>query len=176
MAKREIRQIRVEGNFAYVTLTQGYEAVIDASDVALIDAWDWSVRIHRRADGSIRQAYAVRTQKAGGVNHQVSMHRALMGEPKGFEVDHQDCNGLNNCRSNLRTATKSQNMHNMRTPVRNTSGVKGVSWSKAAGKWRAEIKMDGTLRHLSHWATIDDAAEAYRRASESIHGEFGRTE
>lgn len=37
MTGKQVRQIRREGNLAYVTLTKGYEAVIDAFDVPLID-------------------------------------------------------------------------------------------------------------------------------------------
>ena len=39
MASREIRPIRVEGNIAYVPLTKGCEALIDAADVPLIHSF-----------------------------------------------------------------------------------------------------------------------------------------
>ena len=38
---KAIRQIRVDGNIAYVPLTRGYEAVIDAADVPLVEGWNW---------------------------------------------------------------------------------------------------------------------------------------
>jgi hypothetical protein len=41
MAARAIRQIRVEGQVAYVPLTRGLEAVIDAADVPLVEKQNW---------------------------------------------------------------------------------------------------------------------------------------
>ena len=41
MADRFIRPIRIEGQVAYVPLTQGYEAVIDVDDVAFVECFNW---------------------------------------------------------------------------------------------------------------------------------------
>lgn len=39
---RPDRPIRIEGNTAYVPLTQGYEAIIDAEDVSVVEPYPWS--------------------------------------------------------------------------------------------------------------------------------------
>ena len=46
----------------------------------------------------------------------------------------------------------------------NTSGYKGVSWSKKSGKWRAELKVEGVLKYLGLYENKLDAAKAYNDA------------
>jgi hypothetical protein len=91
-----------------------------------------------------------------------------------MQVDHIDCDGLNNVRSNLRAATHLENQRNCRISSRNTSGVKGVYWQKATQKWVAQIRVKGRVQRLGSFHTIDEAADAYATASKSFHGDFGR--
>mgnify|MGYP003383480200 CR=1 FL=1 len=162
------RPIRVDGDLAYVTLTQGYEAVINASDAPLVAGWNW----YAIKDGNT--VYAQRSRPAGE-RRIVRMHRVLMGDPDGLLVDHRDGDGLNNIRSNLRLATCQQNVHNARISKSNTSGFKGVSWRKTNGKWHAQIRLNGRQRNLGYFQTPEAAHDAYCKASSSLHGEFGRT-
>lgn len=87
-------------------------------------------------------------------------------------IDHINSDGLDNRMSNLRSASLTQNHANKRQQSNNTSGVKGVSWNKAAGKWRAHIQLQGTQLYLGSFADKADAAEAYRRAAIEAFGEF----
>jgi hypothetical protein len=101
------------------------------------------------------------------------MHRFIMGDPIGIEVDHKKHGDtLNNRRSNLRLATKSQNGCNRGKQRNNTSGHKGVCWDSAKGKWRAEIKAGGKKFHLGRFRDKAEAAEAYKNAATKLHGEF----
>lgn len=56
-------------------------------------------------------------------------------------LDHRDRNPRNNRIDNLREATQSCNMRNTNLQRNNTSGVRGVSWSKRAKMWQAKIKI-----------------------------------
>src|SRR5882762_5960722 len=58
-------------------------------------------------------------------------------------VDHIDPPTTYDGPSNLRLATKAQNIANSGMNIRNTSGLKGVSFCSATGKWRASIRIDG---------------------------------
>lgn len=49
----------------------------------------------------------------------------------------------------------------------NQSGIKGVSWSKTAGKWVAMITRNGRQHYLGKFSTKEEAAEAYRHAAET---------
>lgn len=170
------RPIRIQGDVAYVPLTQGYEAVIDAGEAPMVDGRNWHAMVRTRPDGAFYAVYAVSFDCSCGKRRKIFMHRVIAGTPDEMDTDHIDGDGLNNRRSNLRHATKSQNRHNQRISVCSTSGVKGVSWHKSKGKWQARIKLNGTRLHLGLFEDIELAAAAYASASAKMHGEFGRLE
>ena len=168
------RQLRIDGDVAYVPLTKGYWAVIDRADVALVSGFKWTALVSRRADGSVRSVYAKRAQKIDGKIQTILMHRVIAGTPHDLASDHIDGNGLNNRRRNLRNVTTQQNNHNARTPCNNSSGVKGVSVCGATGKWVAMISRDKKQRYLGQFGCRTAAALAYAKASAALHGEYGR--
>jgi hypothetical protein len=169
MSKKS-RPIRICGDVAYVPLTQGYVSIIDAADAPLVAGRNWCVL----ARGGL--VHALRTEYIGTKKHQLYLHRRLMGEPEGLQIDHIDGDGLNNRRYNLRVVTSAQNNRNTRRPCNNKSGFKGVSWDKGRGKFRASIRTNYKQTHLGMFTSPEEAHEAYCRASEKYHGEFGRTE
>lgn len=98
----------------------------------------------------------------------------MTGKWPSPECDHEDTDPLNNRWTNLREATSGQNKRNMNCPSHNTSGYKGVSFNKGAGKWRASIK-NGKHRHLGYFDDPKSAHQAYVEAAKKIAGEFSRT-
>jgi hypothetical protein len=165
---RAIRPIRIDGGVAYVPLTRGYEAAIDAADVSLVAAWNWC------AVPRLNTVYAKRADYSGGRYRNVYLHRVIVAAPDGVVVDHKSGDGLDNRRANLRLASTSQNQQNSHKRSDNSSGVKGVSFNKAHGKWEAEVQMNGLRRRLGLFAKLDDAASAVSVARAELHGVFGR--
>lgn len=163
------RPIRIEGDIAFVPLTKGYETVIDAADVPLVEGVSWT--LHASRDGSL---YAYR-KSPSPEKRTLWMHRVLMNAEEGVETDHRDRNGLNNRRSNLRAATSSQNKCNQKRRSDNTSGFRGVVWDKQAKRWYAYIKLNGKRKLLGRFRSPEEAHAAYCVASAEVHGEFGRT-
>ncbi len=161
------RPIRIEGDVAFVPLTKGYEAVIDANCVAMVQCWNWSVRV------TPWNTYATGRRFVDGKVQSVYMHRLILSE-LGKETDHRDRDGLNNRTSNLRAATTAQNQFNQGRRKDNSSGVKGVYWCKRGNRWRAQIKVNKKHIYLGSYKEKSDAADAYARASAEYHGEFGR--
>lgn len=90
------------------------------------------------------------------------------------DVDHINGIPSDNRLTNLRLATRSENMANMRKPRSNTSGTKGVSWDKEREKWRADIRINGKGVNLGRFNTKEGASSAYRVAANEIFGEFAR--
>jgi hypothetical protein len=169
MAPKKLKPIRIEGNVAYVPLTKGYEAIIDADDVPLVEGWSWSARIKANT------VYACRSGQRPSKAY-ILLHRSILGLPVGVICDHRDGNGLNNRRKNLRIASTAENTRNQRRASHNTSGVKGVSLDATSGKWRAMIRAGGKQKNLGRFFTLEAAARAYAKASAELHGEFGRLE
>jgi len=87
-------------------------------------------------------------------------------------IDHIDGNSLNNKIENLRQCTFSQNLHNSKLQTNNTSGVKGVSFSKADNKWRARIQVNGESHFLGQYSNIDDAERVVKNIRVKLHKEF----
>lgn len=166
---KKTRLLRLEGDIAYVTLTKGYEAVIDLVDVGLVGRYNWQAHVDKNT------VYAIRSDYERGYKRTLSMHRMIMGEPDEFHVDHADADGLNNRRNNLRKVTVSQNMHNQQLRSNNTSGFKGVSWNRESLKWQAHITFHRHKIFLGYFLYPEAAHYAYCEASKLLHGSFGRT-
>lgn len=90
------------------------------------------------------------------------------------EIDHIDNDGLNNRWANLRDATKSQNGANRGASRNNKAGLKGVSFCRKAGRYRATIRLNGKQKWLGYFDTAAAAHEAYKAAAIEKSGEFAR--
>jgi hypothetical protein len=167
MGKTPTRPIRIEGDLAYITLTKGYEAIIDAEDVPLVQGYNWSALVTRK------NVYAMRRCNTRG---SILMHREVACTPKGLETDHINLNTLDNRSVNLRIVNQSQNSMNTTKPVTNTSGVKGVYWNKEKCKWQAQIKVNGKNRYLGRFSCIEDAKKVHREAAINFHKGYVRFE
>jgi len=165
---RPVRPVRVEGSLAYITLTKGYEAIIDASDLPLVGDSNWIATVEDHT------VYACRSERIDGVKRTIGMHRAIMGAVGNIRVDHVSGNGLDNRRCNLRFATPSQNQFNSRRPSSNTTGFKGVYLRKDTLRWQAHITAYGKRHTLGCYDTAEEAHAAYVKASKVRHGEFRR--
>lgn len=96
------------------------------------------------------------------------------GEWANSDLDHINGQPDDNRIANLRIATGSENLANARRPCHNTSGFKGVSWHRVAGKWRATIKKNRVPIHIGHFTSAEDAHAAYVAKAKELFGEFAR--
>jgi len=153
-----------------IPLTRGLFAMIDDNDYEFISQRKWHAT-KSKASTIYAKSW---TLKSEGKPRLLCMHRELLGlgEGRSIVVDHINGNGLNNCRNNLRIATVSQNSANRRVIPKKNTIYKGVSWHKAAKKWRATIQKDSKLIHIGYFKSDLDAALAYNREALNFHGEF----
>jgi hypothetical protein len=98
----------------------------------------------------------------------------MTGEFPPQEVDHINGDRADNRWSNLRLATRSENMRNKGTYKTNTSGLRGVSFYKRTGKWKAQIQHEGKKIGLGYFASPDLAHTAYLTAEVALRKEFAR--
>jgi hypothetical protein len=97
------------------------------------------------------------------------MHQLVTGWSR---TDHEDRNGLNNRKSNLRPASQAQNQANTGPYSNNSSGHKGVHWSKSRKKWVAEICVNYKTIPLGRYDNLQDAIAARRVAEEKYQGGY----
>lgn len=137
-----------------VKLTRGYEALIDADELHLLENL-WCV-----SHPETGRPYAVRRGKYGRL---IYMHREVC-QPrprKDQDVDHINGNTLDNRKANLRPVSRSRNNLNRRTSH-------GVSYVTRTGKWYSYINVEGKRHHLGYFDTEEMALWARRNAEERL--------
>jgi len=157
-----------------ITITKGYTTQVDDEESERANQHPWSASIKRRADGSIKNVYAVRNIIKNGKHTTQKLHRFIMGgdDPK-VEVDHQNHNGLDNQRHNLRVSTRTQNSGNAIKSVQpKSSRFKNVYLDSAREKWVAKVMQDGKHKFLGRFATEEAAVHRADEAARNIFGEF----
>ena len=151
-----------------------YFALVDNKDFKWLNQYRWCVAAARNSF----YAYGIIDGK------RVGMHRLIKGVVLlETLVDHEDGNGLNNQRYNLRKATKSQNSTN-KNVVWGKSKYAGVCLSRKKQKtkngirvheyWVAQLTKDNTRVLYKTCKTEKEAAIAYNQAAIKYHGEFAR--
>lgn len=147
-----------------IPLSRNMFALIDKSDGPAITKFRWYA--HR----GNKTFYAARREYIAGQGKCVLMHRQLTH----FEhlVDHENNNGLDNRRSNLRRATNSQNCSNKDS--NNKTGFRGVCQNRNGTRWSAIIKVMGITRFIASFDNPVEAAMAYDAAALESFGEFAR--
>lgn len=135
-------------------------ATVDASDFEWLNQWTWTT-IKAKSD----HLYAVRRGDPKADDPRlILMHREIMGLPRrkdGREVDHEDGDGLNNQRSNLRILTHAQNLQNQRSVTRvKASQYRGVIRGRTPGTWVAQAKMGGKNHYLGTYSSEEAAGSA----------------
>lgn len=148
-----------------ITLTRGQVALVDDQDRHLADL-SWIAKpIERRSGGFYAYRMEGRTS--------LYMHRLILNAPRGMLVDHVNGNGLDNRRSNIRLATRSQNVTNR--VATSEIGFRGVERTyRIAKPWRACL-YDGKQRTVvGRYATAIEAAAAYDRAALAKYGSFAK--
>jgi len=151
-----------------VQLTKGYVALVDDEDFERVRQFKWCASV------TTYGVYALRgIRDAAGKQTTQLLHRFILGitNPE-TDTDHEDHNGLNCQRHNLRVGTTTQNMGNYRKSAGGTSKYKGVCWNKLARKWYAQIKIKGQSTYLGLFVEEVAAARAYDVAAKEHFGKF----
>lgn len=150
---------------------------VDDVDYEPLNKYKW-----RLAYSSNRTTiYAVTSMRIDGKFKNIKMHRLIMNAPENEVVDHRDFNGLNNCRSNLRLCSGTQNSRNRRPygkskylgvhlAISNAKFKNGTT--RSYSYWRARIKVAERFLSLGCFPSEIEAAKAYDKAASQYYGEF----
>jgi hypothetical protein len=164
------RLLRYGYTYRRIYLGEGAWTILDQQDYYRIGNFKWTVI------GNDGKFYAVRNVKIGQIKTAtIRLHREIMNAPDGLLVDHKNGDGLDNRRSNLRLATRSQNQCNKpKIKTKATSKYVGVNFEKSRGQWAARIKHNHKQIWLGRFDSEIAAAKAHDEAAKKHHSEFAR--
>lgn len=120
--------------------------------------------------GYLRIAIKSRTYAA----HRLIWLYMTGSNPEG-DIDHIDGDRSNNRWSNLRKASRSENLCN--TSIRknkSSSGVKGVHFCKTSKAWIARLRVGGKFVYREKFETLEEASAEIQIHRTMIHGEFAK--
>ncbi len=158
-----MKKIQLHGKYSHLF------ALVDDQDYEEVNQFKWYG--HEYACDVI---YAETNCYHGKKRMRMSMHRLILGLEFGdLRIsDHENHNGLDNQRSNLRITTNQRNHFNRRS-IRNTSSkFKGVSKYTRNEKWLAQIAKNGRKIFIGHFDNEVKAAKAYDEKALELFGEF----
>ena len=160
-------------NFTEIKITKGESTIVSNEDFDSLNIRKWQC-FARVRNGRIEK-YARTTMQINGKKTSFLMHRFIMGNPKGFLIDHINGDTLDNRRENLRVVTNSQNLMNSRIRNNTSSKYKGVSFDKNSQKFKAQIQINKNKKHLGLFSNEIDAAKCYNENALKLFGEYAKT-
>lgn len=118
--------------------------LIDDEDWNAIQWRQWTVEfnwLHRKK--------CFKPRSAGNI------HRALLGDKAGYEIDHKNRNALDNRRCNIHHVRRSENLKNRDSYSH--GWVEQTKWG-----WRARYKQKSANKSLGTFASKEEALEALK--------------
>jgi HNH endonuclease len=133
-----------------------------AGGVVLLDddIFEWAKEYSWQAHPRRNITYARRNSYSNGKATVYYLHRQIMGEPEGFQVDHKNGNGLDCRKENLRVRTQSGNLQGFQKKRKSKSAYRGVWRDDIRGTWNAYVGFNGKKIHLGRHEKEVDAAIA----------------
>lgn len=170
---KKLNQIEFIDNTCIVSCNNvNMKFIIDKDDYELIKDFTWGAYKQRETSD-----YYIKTDMViDGVRKKIKLHRFLMNCKlnDGKIIDHINGNTMDNRRINLRFSTKNGNQRNSKPQSNSKSGIAGVGFHKASGKYRARIVVDNKEKYLGVFETLEQAIQVRKDAEKKYFKEFAR--
>jgi hypothetical protein len=155
-----------------IPLSQGKFAIVDDEDFEMLSTHKWHAAKHKNKNVFYARTNIITPE---GKKTTCSMHRIILMINTDTSVcDHKDGNGLNNCKSNLRTCNLFQNARNRCKHKNGISTFKGVYLDKRHGRYQSSIRVNGKNISQGYFKDQESAAIAYDNAAKKYFGDFAR--
>ena len=159
--KNKVKIVEDVAVIEIVSKGEVFECIIDKDDLPIAKSIGTTWTISR--SGSSRYI-SVRTYKyRDGKKVLYTLAHLILPPSENMLVDHINGNSLDNRRANLRTVSASGNRQNLINLVStNKSGIRGVSWYKPLGKWRAKVCVNKKHYHLGYYNSVEAAEQVVK--------------
>jgi len=155
----------------------GYEGLYQISNLGNVKSLRFSTRHPQgcimKQDFNKHTGYCMIKLNKDKIRKGYSIHslvaNAFIENPDNKKyIDHINKKKKNNNSTNLRWLTNSENCRNITKRKTNKSGYRGVSWCKINNKWKVQINIGGTKKHLGLFDNVEDASECYENKYNEI--------
>lgn len=124
-------------------------------------AFDAKWRVH----SSGTKLYATTNIVKDGKKTTLKLHRFIADCTDGMVVDHINGDTLDNSMRNLRVCKQFENGQNRSALNKNnTSGIRGVTWSKQKNKWAVSVMLNRKRKHVGLFSDLEEASQASKDA------------
>lgn len=146
-----------------VSLTNGGFALVDDQDYEFVTKWNWQNMLGYAVRSVYVKNHNYGKGKNRSINKLVRMHRVINQTPVGFDTDHINGDKLDNRRSNLRNATRSQNAINRI--------CKGVQFrnDRKRSPYRVYISHDKKEIYIGCFRTFEEAEQVYYTVDKQLN-------
>lgn len=135
------------------TIEERFWAKVDKSG----ECWTWQAASN--PDGYGRFCVDYKMEYA----HRIAYSMTHGPISAGMDIDHRCFNKACVKPAHLRAITRKQNTeHRQGAQSNSRSGIRGVTWSKAAKKWQASLKHNGKQVYLGIYCTAAEAEAAVK--------------
>lgn len=139
-----------------------YDIYIDIEDLNKVQNYKWYINVPQNS----RTLYVAN-------NSLGKLHRYLLDvTDSNINVDHQDRNGLNNRKENLRLTDTSTNKKNMDVRADNKFGCNGISLDNNSYRvsWQEDGKQRSKKFNINKYENALEEAIAFKKQKELEHG------
>lgn len=141
--------------------------LLDIEDISKARYFHWRIGCDGYPETTI---YLANGRKRSTV---LRLHQLIHGPlPSDIETDHINGNKLDCRKSNLRQATRSQQIRNTGTYKSNKLGIKGVRFWQ--GNFEARIQFNKKPIFIGCFKTAKEASKAYKQKAKELFGAFAR--
>jgi len=161
------RRLRHGYAFRRIKLTQCKYAIVDPKDFERLNQYKWFCTNYGYA------ARKIPKKLRKGKEQSIMMHRELCPVPDGMWVDHINRKRNDNRKSNLRPATRQQNIWNTKqNRTKSKTQYIGIHFNKNRQKWQVQLTVKGRQRGFGYYTDEVHAAKAYDKVAKKYRGQF----